>query len=344
MPISIARSAVAAAIVSLTFAGAAAAAPQYKLVLLDGTLAVDDVADKGWSVGRALTGTSDLRCQRRVCAPLPTLPNDQGLTDTKAYAVNNLGQVAGQSAAGDGTVRHAMLFNGTQAIDLGVLDSDGGDGCTLNSSAAALNDKGQVVGACAAGDGDHHLAFLWQDGVLKILGTLGGFESGASAINRKGHVVGSSERADSFTHAYVYRNGRMHDLGTLKGDLNSVATGINDAGQIVGNSFGAGSHPFIHQDGIKTRLPLLPGAESSAASDINNQGWVVGMAFFSSSPVQGWVYDGKAVYNLNQVLTNFDPRYVVQSALGIADNGQIAVEVIDNQTHRDLGAVLVPAE
>ncbi|MEK8034613.1 DUF3466 family protein [Ideonella sp. DXS29W] len=239
---------------------------------------------------------------------------------------------------------HAMLFNGTQTIDLGIVDTSGGIGCTLGSSASALNDKGQVAGACTVGDGEHYVAFLWQSGVLKTLGTLGGAASGAAAINRKGHVVGDSERSDSFTHAYVYRNGRMRDLGVLEGDLNSTATGINDAGLIVGNSFGAGgSHAFIHQDGVNTRLPMISGAQSSSASDINNLGWVVGQAYGPKTN-HGWVYDGNAVYDLNLLLTNADPRYTVKAARRIADNGHIAADVVDGQSGRTVGATLVPVK
>jgi probable HAF family extracellular repeat protein len=343
MSVSIVRTAVAGAIVCLSFTGAAVAAPQYKLVLIDGTSAVADVANRGWSVSSVTNAHSDQRCQRQVCAPVPSLPNDLGLVDTQANAVNNLGHVAGQSAAGDGTVRHAFMFDGTQTIDLGVFDNDGCGGCTLTSAATALNDKGQVAGTGTVGDGWHRQAFLWQDGVLKGLGTLGGLDSSALGINRKGHVVGSSQRADGYTHAFIYRNGKMRDLGTVEGDIYSDASGINDAGQIVGSSSPGGGkyRAYIQNDGVKTRLPMVPGAEWSVATDINNQGWVVGVSFVSTS-LQGWVYDGQDTYNLNKVLTNFDPRYVVQGGRGIADNGQIAVEVIDNQTHRVVGAVLVP--
>jgi probable HAF family extracellular repeat protein len=345
MSISIARTAVASAVVCLSLVGtASAAAPKYKLVLIDGTTAVAEVANHGWSVASASV-QGDQRCQRQTCAPVPSLPNGKNLTDTHAYAVNNLGHAAGDSAAGDGTRRHAILFDGTQTIDLGVFDDDGCGGCTLSSVATALNDKGQVAGTVSADDGWDRRAFLWQNGVMTKLGTLGGHESHASAINRKGHVVGASERADTFTHAFVYRNGRMHDLGALDGDLNSSATGINDAGQVVVNSFASGGiyRAFIHQGGAKTRLPLVDGATWTLAEDINNQGWVVGLSDVANA-VQGWVYDGEAVYNLNKVLTNFNPRYVIQGARGIADNGQIAVEVVDNQMHQALGGILVPVK
>ena len=55
--------------------------------------------------------------------------------------------------------------------DLGTL------GAVQSAQAYSINDDGQVVGYAA-----NH-AFLWQNGVMTDLGTLGGNSSGASAIN-----------------------------------------------------------------------------------------------------------------------------------------------------------------
>jgi len=338
----ISRTATAAAILSLFAVGpVAAAGPKYKLVLIDGTSAVADVANHGWSVSSLLS--TDQRCQREVCSPVPALPNDKGLSNTSAHAVNGLGHVVGASPAGDGTVDHAFFFDGSRSVDLGVFDNDGCGGCTLTSTASALNDRGQVVGA--SGDRTHYQAFLWQDGTLKNLGALGGTESSAFDINRHGHVVGFAETASGERHAFVYRHGRMRDLGTLPGDNYSDATGINDAGQIVGNSGGGEtSRVFIHQDGVKTPVPMVPGARWAVATDINNHGFVVGLSSMSDFSTEGWVYDGTAAYRLNAVLVDNDWRYKVQGARGIADNGQIAVEVVDTQMHRNVGAILVPVK
>ena len=80
MSVSIARTAVASAIACLSFVGtASAAAPKYKLVLIDGTTAVSDVANHGWSVASA-TLLGDRRCQRQACTPVPSLPNGKNLT------------------------------------------------------------------------------------------------------------------------------------------------------------------------------------------------------------------------------------------------------------------------
>ena len=80
--------------------------------------------------------------------------------------------------------------------DLGTL---GGE----ESTAIAINDRGQVVGASQTSSGDHH-AFLWQDGVMTDLGTLGGSESYAFDINESGQVVGESETASGNRRATLW--------------------------------------------------------------------------------------------------------------------------------------------
>src|SRR5439155_2851607 len=103
--------------------------------------------------------------------------------------------------------------------DLGTL---GGSG---TSSAWAINAAGQVVGSSNA------RAFLYSDGQMKDLGTLGG-SSVAFGINKSGQVVGvSNERA------FLYSDGQMQDLNIMvpanSGGRLAEAYAITDAGQIA---------------------------------------------------------------------------------------------------------------
>ena len=108
-----------------------------------------------------------------------------------------------------------------------------------NSSAAALNDRGQAVGQSLASNGRVH-PVLWRDGRVTDLGVLqpGPNEMGiALDINTQGDVVGGSAGPDG-QHAVLWRDGDVIDLGTLDGH-GSFANAINDRGQIVGRSYTA---------------------------------------------------------------------------------------------------------
>jgi len=111
-----------------------------------------------------------------------------GGTYSAAQAINNRGEIVGESSTASGEL-HAFLWQDGTMIDLGTL---GG----TSSSARGINERGQVVGSSTTASGESR-AFLWQDGTMFDLGTLGGpsIGSSANAINNRGQVVGGSGTA-----------------------------------------------------------------------------------------------------------------------------------------------------
>ena len=224
-----------------------------------------------------------------------------------ATAVNNSGQVVGQSMLADNVAGRAFLWTVPRGmIDLGSLPGGAGtpppDRGPLNSGANAINDNGQVVGWTEAVVFDPRVgltyearAFLWTETTgMQDLGTLGGGGSFAIAVNQRGQVIGySSTPASTFfdpvTHAFLWTpGGTMRDLGTL-GGKSSTPAGLNNNGHVVGWSTvsvatTAPERAFLWtESGGMVPLGMLPGGTSSRASAINDAGDIVGTMYFAAT-------------------------------------------------------------
>src|SRR3972149_1422532 len=119
-----------------------------------------------------------------------------------ASEIDSAGQAVGSACcAPDSYITHAVLWGSGGIVDLGDLDP-----LWPNVSAAyGINDAGQAVGLSATDiPGEGH-AFLWQNGAMQDLGTLGGHISQAEAINEDSQVVGTSLLPDDTTsHAFLW--------------------------------------------------------------------------------------------------------------------------------------------
>jgi probable HAF family extracellular repeat protein len=118
---------------------------------------------------------------------------------SEGVAINETGQVAGNSAPAQAQFNHGFLWSRGRRIDLGAL----GGGF---SSAAGINDHGAVVGQSTTTDGPMR-GFVWRHGVMTALGVLADGENGSRAndINNHGWVVGASDAAGGEFHAVLWR-------------------------------------------------------------------------------------------------------------------------------------------
>lgn len=228
-----------------------------------------------------------------TCTDLGALP---GGSDSRAYCVNQSGQVAGWSTNAQGTME-AVRWDSSGVTDLGpgsayginasgqVVGESSGEAVMWDADgtmhdidpgiAYGINDDGCVVGGLATttafGIQTRH-AFSWSvaDGLVD-LGTLdGAIGSSARSINTDGSIVGVSIVNDDYGQAFLATAGQ--DWQTI-GD--GTAMGVNDAGQVIGNSLlGEG---FIW-DSVSGSIAL-----GMSANGLNEAGWVAGTSAASNA-------------------------------------------------------------
>jgi probable HAF family extracellular repeat protein len=229
-------------------------------------------------------------------------------------AVSVCALVAGATVADTTAASAAGSLRAWRIMDLGL-----GDG----SSAAAINERGHVVGSSAAG------GFLWRQGRVTYIGHLPGhLTSRPTDVNNHDEVVGSSFAADGTSHAFLWRRGVMSDLGVLPGGDNSYATAINDRGDIVGFSANAAANMELRavrwHHGRVTVLEAP--SHHSIANDINNEGIIVGDATVGQSIEPGAV---RWRHNRIQGVTAGLPS----TATAVSERGDITGVVFGGLTH-----------
>lgn len=187
-----------------------------------------------------------------------------------ATAMNDAGEVSGVYDVNFES--HAFLYTYGGMIDLVPATSS-----YIEPYAQTINRWGHVAGQYRASPQSVR-GFLYQNGNLIDIGTLGGESSVAVAINDAGKMTGGATTASGDTHAFRYANGVMKDLGTLGGNY-SYGHAINRAGDVTGVARdGTGLlFPFVYHNGKMLRLEIEAlGAVQGWGDDINKKGEVIG--------------------------------------------------------------------
>ncbi len=177
------------------------------------------------------------------------------------------------------------------------------------ATAYDVNARGMVVGDAELEDEQADRAFLWVDGRMQDLGTLGGALSAARAIDDGGRVVGWSLTASGRQHATLWHDGRTIDLNDLIGPQRETwelthAGAINRRGQVVGN----GRYREDGRDYIRgfildladpenlRQLPPMEGDDETRVTGLNDKGLVVG-----TSDTRGVLWDGDQIIDLGEI-------------------------------------------
>ena len=244
---------------------------------------------------------------------------------------------------------HAVIKIDELRIDLGTL---GGKNSFIGYS--GLNDRGEAVGfsetrvpdpdgedVCGFGTQLTCRPFLWRDGHMRALPTVGGNNGQANAINIHGQIAGFAETAISDSTcpagfvsktdlAVIWEDGQAHALPTVGRDPDAQAQGINERGQAVGYSGNCTTalHAVLWENGRAFPLPGLGPERSNIAWAINNQGQVVG----ESRSADGTTF--LAVTWKNGEITKLDngtlPGDHAALATGINSRGQVVGSTVDS--------------
>jgi probable HAF family extracellular repeat protein len=243
---------------------------------------------------------------------LPTLGGSQ----SNGYGgVTNNGWVSGDAELPGGNTEHAFVWRDGVMTDLGTVG-----GANSSAPSPVKDDRGLIVGQAQGSEidpseeywgaaytctksvpcegwQDLQFGFLWQDGVMTKLPTLGGNNSSAFGVNNRGQVVGFAETSKKdlkncvspqklIYKAVVYglRGEIQQILPTFPGDAVAAATAINDRGDVVGSSGNCalpyyvlpGVHAVLWRNGSVFDLGNLGGKMNNVAQAINNAGQIAG--------------------------------------------------------------------
>jgi probable HAF family extracellular repeat protein len=286
---------------------------------------------------------------------LPSL----GGTNSRANSINNRGWLAGYSNLAGNQSRHAALWRDGALTDLGTLGGPNSNvtwsvksnsGLVAGISQTATPDPlGEAWSSAAfypgpTGTGFINLGFVWENGVMRALPTLGGNNGFATGANSRGQIVGWAENS---VHdptcvppqqlqfrpvVYGPKGNQISELPLPAGDTSGAATGINEKGQAVGISgicdqavgrFTAKHAVLWDKKGSIVDLGNLGAPFWNTPTNINQRGDVVGFAGAPNDPdgnfLQAFIWTAEG----GMQPLGFLPGDVHSEAYGINERRQV---------------------
>lgn len=244
-----------------------------------------------------------------------------------AYALNNLGEIAGMTGPSLAADNQAIVWNqDNRSSPIAAPTAEDNFSC-----ASGINDNGDVAGSL---NGETVIIpFIWTPGdkLERLLLPAGRSGGHAAGINAAGVVVGDVCGPAGVIACVWAKGADPQELKPLSGDVYSRARDLNDSGEIVGVSRNG---PLRHAvlwtaSGIARDLGTLPGDTSSEAVAINKSGDVVG---FSGGPKGARAFlwnESKGVQELGALAD-----YTNTQALASNDSGAVVGTLSNSRESR----------
>jgi probable HAF family extracellular repeat protein len=365
---------------------------------------------QGTTVGGSATPTSLTATSNPfVCGGLESLvPNVNHAFEWRNGAITDLGSLAGPdfcSLAGSVNARgeivgtseinavdpllgvneiHGVTWKNGEILDVGTL------GGTI-SIAVGINHSGQVIGGslnttpdpysifdfqiAGLSNGTQTRAFLFRNGLLEDLGTLGGPDAFAGWINEQGWIAGVSyinsvpNPSTGFPteDPFLFKDGKMQDLGSL-GGVDGFPQGLNNRGQVIGGSSTAaapgacfvhssqefgnpGCDPFLWdpETGIMIDLSTSTrGGTPLSVQAINDAGEIVGAGAFGALPFDAYLWTNGVATDLGNLGDCFSLAFDINSHRQIigrtfaCDSSALRAFLWENGSIADLDSLIRP--
>jgi probable HAF family extracellular repeat protein len=196
--------------------------------------------------------------------------------------------------------------------DLGTINTSG------YSVAKGVNFTGEVTGAAGSTSTNSSEVFLYSNGAMTNLGTLGGSSGIGNAINSSGQIAGYSVNSKNTYRAFTTSGSKLIDIGDLGGG-SAVAYAINDVGQVVGSAVtpDGSNHPFLYSNETMTDLGTLgsPAGNSwwNSAQGINNSGVVTGTSYDVHGNFFGFVWSNGKMTKLGTLGGAWSQAYAINN-------------------------------
>ncbi len=283
-----------------------------------------------------------------------------GTRQSTAHAINNFGQVVGESTFQPGSSRAYRYSDGIGMVNLGSFPGDpasvqalgvsdageivgwasafqgevgyrhqGTGGFTVigdpqsSTRATAINDNGLVVGYTNL-PGIGNTAFSQLPNGPRV--AFGGRSTVPLRVNNSGVATGYTPNvSSSMDRAFITTAGGLSLLPIPNDSNRSYGRGINDQGQVVGDTLNnalSNTGAFIWSEALGfQRLALLQPGTEARANAINNSSWIVGNHMGTGVL---WM-PGQNPLNLSNYVHTIlgRPDIMILTAEDINDHGQI---------------------